>query len=132
MYAAEGCKRILIADVNIDLLKKTQQAIEDKYSSVEVVATEVDVRDQGSVQAMVDRAVSTFGRVDYCANIAGILRYGDTATSSVEDFETVYQVNLRGVFFCAKAQINAMLKQEPLISKCDHQTTTYCIAILIL
>ena len=67
---------------------------------------------------MVKQAVDTFGRIDYCANSAGILRYGDTSVLPPEDFEIVYQVNLRGIFFCAKAEINAMLKQEPLTSKC--------------
>lgn len=66
---------------------------------------------------MIDEALSWFGRIDYCANVAGIIKYGDTAVLPVEDFDLVYQVNLRGIFLCAKAQINAMLKQEPITSK---------------
>lgn len=66
---------------------------------------------------MIDEALSWFGRIDYCANVAGIIKYGDTAILLVEDFDLVYQVNLRGIFLCAKAQINAMLKQEPITSK---------------
>ncbi|OQU93645.1 hypothetical protein CLAIMM_00127 [Cladophialophora immunda] len=66
---------------------------------------------------MVDEGVRVFGRLDYCVNSAGIIRQGDTAVLSVDDWESVYQINLRGMFFCGKAEINAMLKQEPLNCK---------------
>ncbi|OCK78502.1 oxidoreductase [Lepidopterella palustris CBS 459.81] len=116
-FAAEGCKRIAIADVNLALLQKTESEISSTYPEVAVKAILLDVRSQASVQAAVDEVVATFGRIDYCANVAGILRFGDTVVLSASDFELVYQVNLRGVFFCAKAEISQMLKQEPLVSK---------------
>lgn len=116
-YAIEGCKRIVIADVNAEGVKKTEKEIKDKYASVEVKAVTVDVRSQNSVQAMVDEAVRTFGRIDYCANVAGILKHGDTSVLSAADFDLMYEVNMRGVFFASKAEINQMLKQEPLLSK---------------
>jgi NAD(P)-dependent dehydrogenase (short-subunit alcohol dehydrogenase family) len=117
LYAKEGCKKIVIADVNINQLQTTKEEIEKTYPGVTVLATSLDVRDQDSIQGMVDAAVETFGRVDYCANVAGIIKYGDTATLPIADFDLVYRVNLRGIFLCAKAQINAMLKQEPLTAK---------------
>jgi NAD(P)-dependent dehydrogenase (short-subunit alcohol dehydrogenase family) len=117
LYAKEGCKKIVIADVNIGQLQTTKEEIEKTYPGVIVLATSLDVRDQDSIQGMVDEAVKTFGRIDYCANVAGIIKYGDTATLPIADFDLVYQVNLRGIFLCAKAQINAMLKQETLTAK---------------
>lgn len=117
LYAREGCKNIVIADVNLELLQGVKAEIESAHPGSRVVATHLDVRDQDSVNAMVKEAIEKFGRIDYCANVAGIIKYGDTSTISSEDFELVYQINLRGIFFCAKAQINAMLKQDPLTSK---------------
>jgi NAD(P)-dependent dehydrogenase (short-subunit alcohol dehydrogenase family) len=116
-YAIEGCKQIVIADVNAEGVKKTEKEIKDKYAGVKVKAVTVDVRSQNSVQAMVDEAVRTFGRIDYCANVAGILKHGDTSILSAADFDLMYEVNMRGVFFASKAEINQMLKQEPLLSK---------------
>jgi 3-oxoacyl-[acyl-carrier protein] reductase len=66
---------------------------------------------------MVDEAVAAFGRIDYLANVAGIVKYGNTTVLSPEDWDLVMEVNLRGVFFCSKAVIGQMLKQEPLVSK---------------
>jgi len=120
LYAKEGCKKIVIADVNVELLQATQAEIEKTSPEVTVQAVSLDVRDQASVEAMVNQSIERFGRIDYCANVAGIIRYGDTSVLSAADFELVYQVNLRGIFFCAKAQINAMLKQQPITAKDSH------------
>lgn len=116
-YAKEGCKRIAIADINVELLHQVAVEIKKGGADVEVKVIVVDVRSQDSVTKMVVEAVSTFGRIDYCANVAGIIRFGDTSVLPPEDFDLVYQINLRGVFLCAKAEINAMLKQEPLLSR---------------
>jgi len=107
----------VIADVNAQLLESTKSEIEAHHAGVRVLAVAVDVRNQQSVQAMVDEAIRRFGRIDYCANVAGTVRFGDTTILAAEDFDLVYEVNLRGVFFCAKAQINAMLKQDPLTAR---------------
>jgi NAD(P)-dependent dehydrogenase (short-subunit alcohol dehydrogenase family) len=117
LYAAEGCKRIVIADFNVALLQEAKKQIEQVNQGAEVLALAVDVRSDAAVEDMVHRAVEAFGRIDYCANVAGILRFGDTSVLPLSDFEDVYQVNLRGTFLCAKAEINAMLRQEPLKSR---------------
>ncbi|KAJ0416439.1 oxidoreductase [Aspergillus carlsbadensis] len=115
-YAADGCKRIAIGDIQTDLLRGVQSDIEKRYPGTQVQAVEVDVTTLASVQAMVDATVERFGRIDYCANVAGILRFGDTVNLSSNTFDQVYEVNLRGIFFCCKAEIAQMLKQEPLVS----------------
>lgn len=123
LYAVEGCRRIVIADINADALERVRTQISSQHTSTEVLAVVVDVRSEQSVQKMVDDAIRVFGRIDYCANIAGIIRYGSTTSLTTEDFELVYQINLRGVFFCSKAQINAMLRQEPLHNRHEIHST---------
>jgi len=117
LYAAEGCKKIAIADFNAKTLEETKKEIEEQSPGVSVKAIVVDVRSQESIEAMVAEIVKEFGRLDYAVNSAGILRLGDTSILSQEDFDQVYQVNLRGVFLSSKAEINQMLKQEPLTAK---------------
>lgn len=107
----------MVADINEELILCATHELQNQYPKAQVLGIVVDVRDQESVQRMVDEALKKFGRIDYCANVAGIIRSGDTAILSVQDWEDVYQINLRGVFFCAKAEIRAMLNQEPLQSK---------------
>jgi NAD(P)-dependent dehydrogenase (short-subunit alcohol dehydrogenase family) len=116
-YAADGCKRIAVADISMNGLKQTQKEIVARYPNTSVKAILVDVRSKESVQAMVDATVNEFGRLDYCVNSAGVIKFGDTVTLSEEDFEFVYEVNLRGTFFCVKAEVTAMLRQESLSTR---------------
>ncbi|PGH08307.1 hypothetical protein AJ80_07903 [Polytolypa hystricis UAMH7299] len=116
-YAADGCQRIAIADVQTEALQQVQSEIEDKYKNTRVNASYVDVTRYESVQALITEVVQQFGRIDYCANVAGIIKYGDTLTLPESDFDKVYEVNLRGIFFCAKAEIAQMVNQTPLTTR---------------
>jgi NAD(P)-dependent dehydrogenase (short-subunit alcohol dehydrogenase family) len=116
-YGVDGCQRIAIADIDDNALEAVKKEIKQISRTVNVKALQVDVRNQDSVQALITEVVKEFGRIDYCANVAGVLRYGDTVTLSERDWNFVYEVNLRGIFYCTKAEITQMLTQEPLVSK---------------
>ena len=117
LFASEGCRRVVIADVNANALHEVKAEILGMAPDCQVLKVAFDVKSQTSVQNVVDEAIHAFGRIDYCANVAGIIRFGDTSVLPTSDFDEVYQVNLRGTFLCAKAELGAMLKQEPLRSK---------------
>ncbi|OQV04951.1 hypothetical protein CLAIMM_09761 [Cladophialophora immunda] len=116
LFAARGCQRIVLTDKNLDGLHETQTMIRQRYQSVSALVVQTDVRDERSVQELVAHAVSEFGRIDYCCNVAGITLAGETAESTTADFELQYQINLRGVYFCERAELQAMLKQDSLTS----------------
>ena len=118
LYAKEGCKRITIADLNPSGLEETKTIIESCHKDVTIRTAICDVTSEDAVQSLVHHTVKHFGRLDYCANVAGIVLLGPTtAEMSTAFFDKHYQVNLRGLFFCVRAEIQAMLKQEPLLSK---------------
>jgi len=117
LFAIRGCKKLVISDLNLGGLEEVKSAIEHEHQGVSVLAVETNVRDEASVDNMVAKAVEKFGRIDYCCNVAGITLAGSTAEASTADFELQYEVNLRGVFFCERAELRAMLKQERLASK---------------
>lgn len=66
---------------------------------------------------MVSAVIAQFGRIDYCANVAGIIGVGDTVNLPPSTFDKVYEVNLRGIFYCCKAEIAQMLQQTPLTTQ---------------
>lgn len=92
---------------------------------LEAVATEVrglgrkalvvpsDVRDEGSVRAMVEAVVDAFGRVDVLVNCAGTTGPVETPVHEikVEDWDEVLAVNLRGTFLPTKHVVPLMLRQ---------------------
>ncbi len=72
----------------------------------------VDVTEASSVERMVERTLSEFGRLDYACNNAGIT--GDEATlveCTEETWDRVIEVNLKGVWLCMKYELRQMLDQ---------------------
>jgi NAD(P)-dependent dehydrogenase (short-subunit alcohol dehydrogenase family) len=78
----------------------------------EAIFIKCDVSKTSDVQAMVEKTVQTFGRLDYAFNNAGI--EGESSIThevTEENFEKVISINLKGVWLCMKYQIPHMLRQ---------------------
>jgi NAD(P)-dependent dehydrogenase (short-subunit alcohol dehydrogenase family) len=83
----------------------------------EAIFVQADVSDAVQVRAMVDAAVSRFGRLDYAFNNAGIEGVvGRTAECTLENWNKTMAVNLKGVWLCMKYQLVEMLKLGPSTS----------------
>ena len=72
----------------------------------------VDVADSDAAQAMVDRAVSVFGKVDILVNNAGICKRRRLPEISEEEWDLVLGVNLKGDFLCCKAVLPYMIESR--------------------
>jgi 3-oxoacyl-[acyl-carrier protein] reductase len=78
----------------------------------EALFVRTDVSEERSVQAMADAALARFGRVDILVNNAGIFTESLLENLSVEDWDRVLNVNLRGVFLCSRALLGQMLARR--------------------
>ncbi len=72
----------------------------------------VDVTDRAAVDRFVAAVLAEHGRIDVLVNNAGITRDARFVKMTLEQFDTVVDVNLRGVFHCAQAVVGAMLEQR--------------------
>ncbi|KAK6076265.1 WD domain-containing protein [Seiridium cupressi] len=114
-FAAAGCIRIAITDRNADLLISAQDTITSAYRDLRVYAKAGDISDPAFVQSFVDDAVTKFGRLDYAVNCAGVPGTGQRCTeTSMEDFDGINSINYRGVWLSSRAELGAMVRQEPL------------------
>lgn len=75
-----------------------QVAQEIRAMGGEAVANGADVSDWDQAKAMIDQAVDTFGRLDILVNNAGILRDRMLVNMSIEEWDAVIKVHLRGTF----------------------------------
>jgi len=75
------------------------------------VAQRTNVASKEEVDALVDRAVSEFGRLDVIANVAGIASDGALIDASEAELDKVISVNLKGVLFGCQAAIRVMKEQ---------------------
>jgi len=78
----------------------------------EAIANGASVTDWDAVQAMVQQAVDTWGRVDILVNNAGILRDKSFAKMDLADFKLVMDVHLMGAVHCCKAVWPHMVEQK--------------------
>lgn len=78
----------------------------------EAIANGASVTDFEAVQAMMQQAVDTWGRVDILVNNAGILRDKSFAKMEIADFRTVVDVHLMGAVHCCKAVWPHMTEQK--------------------
>jgi 3-oxoacyl-[acyl-carrier protein] reductase len=71
----------------------------------------LDVTDRARVDAVVAEVLARHGRIDVLVNNAGITQDARLQKMSLEQFDRVIDVNLRGVFHCAQAVADAMVRQ---------------------
>ncbi len=90
------------------------QAVVDEILAAggEAIANGASVTDFEAVQAMVQQAVDTWGRVDILVNNAGILRDKSFAKMELADFRLVMDVHLMGAVHCTKAVWPLMNEQK--------------------
>jgi NAD(P)-dependent dehydrogenase (short-subunit alcohol dehydrogenase family) len=69
---------------------------------------QLDVRDPQAISDGMAKTVAFFDSIDYLVCCAGVVRRGDSLTATVDDWDLVNDVNLRGVFLCARATVPHM------------------------
>jgi NAD(P)-dependent dehydrogenase (short-subunit alcohol dehydrogenase family) len=108
-FAREGAK-VVVADIIVAGGEETVQMI--KAAGGEATFVKADMAKAAEVEAMVQKAVATYGRLDCAHNNAGIEgATGKTADYREEDWDRVIRINLTGVWLCMKYEIPQMLKQ---------------------
>lgn len=95
-------------------LEQTRTQILHFNENTLVACSAGDVTDSEFVDLTIKNALDRYGRLDYGINCAGVL--GPPATSqevSLDEHDRVMNINYRGVFLCARAEIKAIMKNEP-------------------
>ncbi|MBM3155695.1 MAG: SDR family oxidoreductase [Chloroflexi bacterium] len=108
-FADEGAK-VAVFDVTPDEAKEV--AGEIKKSGGAALALKVDVTKAAEIEKAVKEVISKFGKVDILVNNAGITRPSKVADMTDEVWDSVVEVNLKGVFLCCRAVIPHMKAQK--------------------
>ncbi|KAL2356297.1 oxidoreductase [Cryomyces antarcticus] len=116
-FAEAGCRRIAITDINAKQLNDTKAAILAQSPNAKVLVRPGDIASEAFVDSFIAAVVMEFGRLDYAVNCAGIMGNNQSSTAtSLDDFDRINNVNYRGCWLSSRAQLRAMLEQEPLPS----------------
>jgi NAD(P)-dependent dehydrogenase (short-subunit alcohol dehydrogenase family) len=107
---AEAGAAVVLADVNEAALGAAADTL--TAAGHQALGVLCDVSQEDQVDAMVNQAVATFGRVDMAFNNAGIQAPPtDAADEPAETFDRVNAINLRGVWACMKHELRQMRTQ---------------------
>jgi len=105
--ARDGWK-VVITGRHLDTLQGTV-----KEGGENIVPIQGDVTDPKSVHALFTKVYDTFGRLDLLFNNAGVSAGGPIEDLSFEQWSTVVNTNLTGVFLCTQEAVRIMKHQNP-------------------
>jgi len=113
-YAGSGAA-VVIADLDPESADKLEREI--SAAGGESLAVEVDVRDAGQVDAMVEKALARFGTIDVLVNNAGgasgaNFTIGRLLNITETDFDETLAVNVKSVFLCSRAVGRVMWERK--------------------
>jgi len=110
LFAREGAK-VVVAEVTEEAGQDTARTVTEAGGQATFVRA--DVSNEAEARAMVDHAITTFGRVDVLYNNAGIMPAADHSVidTDVATWDKVMAVNVRGVFLGCKYAIPRMVEQ---------------------
>ena len=109
LLAREGA-RVVVADVQEEQAGETVNLVE--AAGGEAISVRCDVSSAAEVEALVQRCVNEYGRLDCAVNVAGILgEMGKIHECTEANYDRVMATNARGTWLCMKYEIIQMLQQ---------------------
>lgn len=109
LYAKEGAK-VVVADIQLEEAQKTVDEI--KANNGEALAVVANVMKEEDVQAMIDKAVETYGTLDILVNNAGIMDNFVPARELTDElWDRVFAINTTGVMRTTRKAISIFEKQ---------------------
>ena len=111
LFASKGAI-LSLADVQTALLEKLQSELKASHPSAKVLIATVDVSQRGQVETWIDDTVDIFGKLDGCANLAGVIGKQSNVVPiekvDDDDWDFIYGVNVIGLRNCLRAQVPHM------------------------
>ena len=109
-FASEGARVACVSRTEENATKTANEVNATRRETAKAYA--VDVADHAAVQKIGARILEEFGRADILVNNAGVTRDALAMRMSLEDWDTVININLRGAFSFTHALVRAMTKQR--------------------
>lgn len=107
-FAGEG-SIVIVNDIDLQTAQATAQEIADARG--EALSIRADVSLKAEVERMVREVVKNFDRIDILVNNAGVQTETPFIDVSEEEWNSIIDVNLKGVFLCSQLVARQMVKQ---------------------
>lgn len=104
-YAAHGAK-VVIADRDAQAGRQTESLIRATGGKATFILT--DVSQPADIEALMQKTVVKYGKINILINNAGVTCWKSPYELTVAEWDTVFNINLRGSFLCARAAAKVM------------------------
>lgn len=108
---AENGANLVIAARRHEKLVKLAEELSRRYGT-RVIPVKTDVSQEDQVINMVKTAIDTFGSLEILVNNAGIASLSPSVDMSLDEWKNVIEINLTGVFLCARTAAREMIKRN--------------------
>jgi len=102
---------VVLAARRMERLEKLADSLSAKYGT-KVIPVKTDVSQEPDVLRMVNTAVKHFGSLEILVNNAGVASLSPSVEMSLEEWKKVIDVNLTGVFLCARTAAREMIAKN--------------------
>ncbi len=119
LFAAEGAK-VVACDVSMEPLEEIVKSI--KAEGGEAIAVKCDVSQESDVKEMIAGSLGEYQKIDILINNAGITRDTLTPRMTVENWDLVMSINLKGTFLCAKYALAKMERGGKVVNTASIAT----------
>ncbi len=130
--------KVIVSDVNALNLKETVDNLKSHFGKDNVHGIVADISIEEQIKKMIIESVQVFNVIDILVNNAGIGAMSHFWDMSVEEWDAVMNINLRGTFLCTKDVVKLMLEKDikgkiiNMSSINGHMPTTgispYCVS----
>jgi NAD(P)-dependent dehydrogenase (short-subunit alcohol dehydrogenase family) len=111
LLAQEGCDAVAVTDINLDDAQKTAEAV--KALGCKSIVVKADVTKQAEVQAMVEKVIAEYGKIDILLNVAGAIMGGGPLEEQKEElWDKEIGLNLKGTMLVSQAVLPHMKKRK--------------------
>lgn len=108
LFASEGAK-IVVSDINDEAGNALATSIVNEGG--QAIYKHANVGIESDCRELIDDAVRTFGRIDVLVNVAGITNRGTIENTSVDLWDRMFAINVRGPFICMQQAVIYMKEQ---------------------
>ncbi|GJM28100.1 MAG: oxidoreductase [Cyclobacteriaceae bacterium] len=121
-FAGRGARVVIL---ELDLDKANQLVSEIGYSDNRITCHQVDVANQSLVLQVMQRIIDDQGSIDILINNAGISQVGSLDKTTEQDFDRVFNVNVKGVYNCLLGVIEHMKSKRSgvILNMCSVAAT---------
>jgi 3-oxoacyl-[acyl-carrier protein] reductase len=110
MFAREGA-RVVITDMHLERCRTVADEIKRDFG-IDALAMMCDVTNRQDIEKAIDQTMDRWGRIDILFNNAGTNRPSQIVDITDEVWELVLNTCLRGTFFCCRAILPIMMRQD--------------------